>query len=539
MPGQVMTEGPWLINSSTQNPDPKSSKPGKEPVTPELEQAASRARFGLPTPDTTPEALRGVTGERRHYVLAHSIGRRNEGPVTPSISSRASPIEDDEDSRGRVSSQGSTRDVEASREPSPVSAQFLHLDVEESESRISIVKSVLESVLSFLNLAKQHRSRADDARVRDTIALVKALPTIRRTRVGNVTRTLTVHQYGQFLRALKNSEDGELRSKVDSLRFDYTRAKKRLEIRMPTSMHGLVEDFIRRRTFRWNDILEESRDARISSAAKTILPASTADVRFPFRNGPSDKKSPDWQIKHMACERQCTRPTLVIEVGWSQSKKDLEAKAEAYIRRSKGEVRTVVAIYMHGAYLAELKNEKRFERMYLSNEEGVVESRTYGTDERNITGEASILIWRRKVQRDGTVKAECHQDEVFRGKNGEPIDGVSLRPLMQDFICEGIASSAAGRFKAPELEITAEDFCTYINNILLVYRQERVEEIIEKVEEDREKNRREDESQQTTSRGKQTRTRASSSSTSTHKADEGRIMSYGRLVSARLRRQKL
>lgn len=114
------------------------------------------------------------------------------------------------------------------------------------------------------------------------------------------------------------------------IRFDYTRSKKRLEIRMPTTMHGGMEDFIKRRTFRWQDRLEESRNANISNAAKTIMPSANANVRFPYPRGVSDTKSPDWRIGHKMCERLCTHPTLVMEFGWTQAKKDLQAKAEAY-----------------------------------------------------------------------------------------------------------------------------------------------------------------------------------------------------------------
>lgn len=82
------------------------------------------------------------------------------------------------------------------------------------------------------------------------------------------------------------------------------------------------------------------------------------------------------------------------------------------MRRTKGEIRTVVGILMRDMYLAEDRNEKRLKRMYLADEIDAAGSYSYWEDEMNETGEASILVWRRKIQRNGTVKAECYQDDV-------------------------------------------------------------------------------------------------------------------------------
>ncbi|RYC63153.1 hypothetical protein CHU98_g3059 [Xylaria longipes] len=533
-PGTV--EGPLVINSSEQEPSPDSSKLGKGPVTPELQQqSANRSRFGLPTPDTTPESLRVVPGNRKKQVFARPGGRRDVGLVTPSISSRASSEEEttnnrDYDPRHSIHTEASE---EAFEEPSLPPTPPPCLDEEETSSSVSVVKSIFNSILSFLNLAKQRTSRADAARVQDTIALIKALPTLKRTRVGNLTRTLTAKQYGELLRVIEDSEDGELRPYLDSLRFDYTRSKKRLEIRMPTTMHGGMEDFIKRRTFRWQDRLEESHNANISNAARSIMPSANANVRFPLPRGPSDTKSPDWRIGHKMCERRCTHPTLVMEFGWTQEKRDLQAKAEAY-----SEIRTVVGILMREMYLAEYRNEKRLERIYLADEVDATGSDSYWEGEMNETGEASILVWRRKIQRNGTVKAECCQDEVFRDKTGNPVESVSLRLPIQDFICEGIAGSPAGRFQAPELEISSEDLCASINDNLARYRQERGEVVRERAENEKEKRRQEEEAEKSVSKRKEGRARGAGNRTSRRNESEGRVMAYGRLVSARLRGQK-
>ncbi|KAI0550023.1 hypothetical protein F4679DRAFT_225735 [Xylaria curta] len=533
------------IDSTKQESSPNSPKLGKGPVTPELGQAADRSRFGLPTPDTTPESQRVAPGARRKYIFAHPVDRIDTGSATPPVSSRASSTGEIADNRDPDSGHSIHTEAseEASEESSLPSTPPPYTDEEETESSISVIKSIFDSVLSFLNLAKQRRSRADDARVRDTIALIKALPTIKRTRVGNITRTLTAKQYGELLRAFEDSEDGELRPYLDSLRFDYTRSQKKLEIRMPTTMHGGMEDFIKEETFQWKGRLKDSHDSAVSNAAKTILTLANADVKFPYSKGPSDTKSPDWRIGHKMCELHCTHPTLIMEFGWTQEKKDLEAKAETYIRRTKGKIRTVVGVLMREMYLAEYRNEKRLERMYLEDRLDMNGSYSYWEDAMNETGEASILVWRRKIQRNGTIKAECCQDEVFRDKSGNPIDSVSLRLPLQDFICEGITSSPAGRFQAPELEISSEDLCASINDNLLIYRQERGEAVRDKTKEKKKKEelrqKEEQEAQENMSRARQARTRGAGNRASGRNEDQGRIMAYGRLVSARLRGQKV
>ncbi|KAI0445319.1 hypothetical protein F4803DRAFT_560225 [Xylaria telfairii] len=555
MLGPDTAEGPLVINTFEQESTLSPSKSSKGPVTPELEQSANRGRFGLPTPDTTPESLRVVPGNRKKQVFARPSSPTHAGPVTPSISSRASFTEEIADNidHGSRHSIHTEANEEVSREPSLLPNSIHteaneeisgepsllptppYLDDEEIDSSVSAVKSIFNSILSFLNLAKQRGSRADDARVQDIIALIKDLPTIKRTRVKNFKRILTAKQYGELLKALDDTEDEDLRPHLDTLRFDYTRSKKLLEIRMPTTMHGGMEDFIKRRTFRWQDNLEESRNVNISNAAKTIMPSANASVMFPYPRGASDTKSPDWRIGHKVCERLCTHPTLVMEFGWTQVKSDLQAKAETYMRRSKGEIRTVVGILMRDMYLAEDRNEKRLKEMYIAGEIDAAGSYSYWEDEMNETGEASILVWRRKIQ-NRMVKAECCQDDVFRDNTGNPVESVSLHLPVQDFICEGIVSSPAGRFHAPELEISSEDLCRNIHDNLIKYRQERVEVVRKKAEDEKRERRQKEEAQKSASR--RGRTRGASDRAAGRNEDEGLIMAYGRRVSARLRGKK-
>lgn len=197
-----------------------SSKQSKEPATPELQQQAqepNRSRFGLPpTPDTTPQSRRVASGGPDRPVFAQLPAPPEAGPETPAPSSRAPSREEGIDNRD-YDSRHSDDSLEPFERPSnsrpPTPASYL---VEEDShlwpSSSSIVKSIYDSVLSLLNLAKQPKSRADAARVRGTINLIKSLPTIKRTRVGNVTRKLTAKQFAELLRIVEDEEDDEFRS---------------------------------------------------------------------------------------------------------------------------------------------------------------------------------------------------------------------------------------------------------------------------------------------------------------------------------------
>lgn len=67
---------------------------------------------------------------------------------------------------------------------------------------------------------------------------------------------------------------------------------------------------------------------------------------------------------------------------------------------------------MKEMFRAELKNEKRLERMYRDAEVDENGSYAYWEDENNQTGNASILIWRARRQKDGTVKTGNLEEKV-------------------------------------------------------------------------------------------------------------------------------
>ncbi|KAI0539525.1 hypothetical protein GGR58DRAFT_512381 [Xylaria digitata] len=297
-----------------------SSNAEIEPRTPERKRLrATEHHLGFYTPDATLESIRIASNNHQRQGSVHVDARQDVPPQTPLISSTASLI------------------AEISCGQRRFSQDSIHSGVEES---------VFERLSAFINMATQRNSRANSARVEDTISLIKSASSIRRTSVTNLRRKLTAHQYGELLRAIQNSDDAKLQA-------DF-------------------EEKLRQ--------LRESAGDKISDAAKSVLGRGHANVRFPFATGEDD------------------------------TNKNLQKKAEMYMRRSGGEVRAVVGVEMVKLYRAEKKNEGRLKKMYMEGQDrDETESYSYEEDERNETGEASILTWRPEVLRRGSVVVRCVQ----------------------------------------------------------------------------------------------------------------------------------
>ncbi|KAI0502832.1 hypothetical protein F5B22DRAFT_44276 [Xylaria bambusicola] len=533
---QVLVEGPAMIGSFEQESGSNGLEIGREPVTPELgKQDPNRGRFGLPTPDTTPESRRIASGHHQQG-FARPVNQRDTAPDTPPTSSRAPSTEEITTLRNnsQESIHNETTDQPSER-PNLLSAPEPHINQDNKHS-VSVIKLVFNSLISVLNLAKQRKSRADDARVQRMITVIKDVPKTKRTRVVNLTNKLTAKQYGQLLKAIKDSKDDEFRFYCEEkLRYDYTRHRKEFEIRMPTTMHEELGDFIMDQVSVWRQNLRSSSDPEVVKAANSIKSSGSADINFPFAKGEGDKRSPDKSFRHKNCEckPRCVHPTLVVEIAWTQEQKYLQNKAEAYIRRSQGQIRTVISVLMRKMYQAELKNESRLFKAYMKEETD--DNASYSSDEKNETGEASILVWRAVTRRNGTIDAVCVQDEKFRDEAGRPIPGVSLRLPLRDFICKGNMDSLSGDL-AEELEISSEALCESIDDTLKDYRRER-DEVKKEEAEGKKEMQAQEAAQKSSGKKKETRTRALAGRVSDDKGILGRISEQGRLVSTRFKRQ--
>ncbi|GAP91985.2 hypothetical protein SAMD00023353_5700250 [Rosellinia necatrix] len=138
-------------------------------------------------------------------------------------------------------------------------------------------------------------------------------------------------------------------------------------------------------------------------------------------------------------------------------------------------------------YKAEGKNEKRLRKMYRTsetNENGPQSYSTYSTDEKNITGEASILVWRATTQKNNEVTIGRVQEQKFRDATGKAIQLTPLRISLKDCVCESDMSSVT-KLQTPLLEVSSESLCQIIKEDLETYRRERAETIQREVQKEK------------------------------------------------------
>ncbi|KAI0414691.1 hypothetical protein F5X98DRAFT_389696 [Xylaria grammica] len=233
----------------------------------------------------------------------------------------------------------------------------------------------------------------------------------------------------------------------------------------------------------WRAELLKSNISGISDAAGTLRPHGNQHIDLPFPRGAADTKSPDGGVKHN-CSLKCYKPAVVLEVGWTSSREFLEDRAKDYIVRSAGKIRTVIAVYMGEMARAERKNERRLRRRYRAGQVDESGQYSYPHDGENVTGAASILVWRGKII-NNKVTIERVYEEKFRDATGNAVQS-ALHLSLEDCVC-GIIIDAVKEFKSPLLEIPSEAFCDAIRMDLEEYREERARAIRQEVEEEKRK----------------------------------------------------
>ncbi|KAJ8128812.1 hypothetical protein O1611_g4821 [Lasiodiplodia mahajangana] len=373
-------------------------------------------------------------------------------------------------------------------------------------------------------MTSQRDSLVDKAAVRDTIKLIKSLPTIRYTHVTDLTRNLTPNQYEQLLLKIQNNAD------FNKLRFEYTHSTKQFGVRVPGPLHrGIVAEFLRRFVI-WQTELEKSNNSVISRTAETLDIHGNEDIKYPAlgQEKAKDIKSPDGGIMH-ECTHKCKHPALVFEVEFSSKNKEaIKDKARAYITGSKGEIRTVIVVYTGEIHKAERKNERRLREMYSTGQVDESRLHSYSTDAENVTGEASILIWRATVMNDNTVAAI----PKFRDATGNAIQSASLNIHLEDCVCKSVMDSAK-KCKAPPIEISSEALCSAIERDLERYREKRAEIIREQVEQEKQKKM--EEAEKENRREEEPLRRATQRRAHEGVGTSGRVMKRGRLLSTRIK----
>ncbi|KAI9764422.1 MAG: hypothetical protein M1840_008445 [Geoglossum simile] len=243
---------------------------------------------------------------------------------------------------------------------------------------------------------------------------------------------LAVGEYDELERRLEQEESlwGFVKDKI---RYDYFARSNRLVVRMPTGRHEIliagVEDSL------WSQlkVIRNGSNKAALFAQKLLLARSTI-FYFPVDDVPStadSKHEPDATFLYADAKY----PGVIIEVSYSQKRKDLSRLAEEYLSDSNASVRAVIG---------------------LDTEYGGKGSR-----------KAALLVWRTRVFHtdDGDELRVVQEiaDKVFRDDQGNPTDHQGLRLQLSDFACEKLTEDVVGSGDR-EIFVSAQQLCQYLTS---------------------------------------------------------------------------
>ncbi|ORX95175.1 hypothetical protein BCR34DRAFT_579473 [Clohesyomyces aquaticus] len=216
----------------------------------------------------------------------------------------------------------------------------------------------------------------------------------------------------------------------DKIRYDYDARRYRLVVRMPSGIH---ETFLARVEDAIYSQLKLIREGSNSAAifAHKVHPARSTEIRFPVDDAPPNTESkhePDSSFWHDDAQF----PGVIIEVAYSQKRKDLGRLAEEYLLDSDASVQVVVGLDIE-----------------------------YGKGSRK----ATLSTWRTNLfhTADGDELRVVEEvvDEIFRDDQGNPTDHPGLRLRLSDFAYQELAHNEI-RGQDQELVVSAQQLCQYL-----------------------------------------------------------------------------
>ncbi|TKA60111.1 hypothetical protein B0A49_13401 [Cryomyces minteri] len=238
---------------------------------------------------------------------------------------------------------------------------------------------------------------------------------------------LGVEQYDYLLQELE--KDTVLRSYVEKdIRYDYNRCRGEIIFRMPTTLHELliskvVEDIVAQLNTVSSSIGRAGRFARgIEHVGSSTVSLSASD------SDPTalSKRQPDASFRHVDAEY----PGVVIEVSYSQKRKDLPYLADDYLLGSDGSIRMMIGLDVE----------------YLGSQK------------------ATLSVWRPQYTSKGEQEElrVVQTEQVIRNEDGTPSSGPGLSLRLHDFANEELTEDL--RHEAQKISISSEKLCAYLAN---------------------------------------------------------------------------
>ncbi|TKA65602.1 hypothetical protein B0A49_12935, partial [Cryomyces minteri] len=205
-------------------------------------------------------------------------------------------------------------------------------------------------------------------------------------------------------------EDEDLKGYIeDKIRYDYDWEEQYITIRMPTTLHEEFVTGVVKRIEAGLAALSASHPQlrELDKVSRRGNPDIFFDHNSDSEADPNKRShnSPDAAFRH----KQASWPSVILEVSYSQKRKDLSKLAYRYIRNSEASIKSVVGLDI------EYTSPRR----------------------RTKTKEATVSIWRPGlVEEEGKTfqdAVQVVQNDVFRSAGGEPLGG-SLVLNIADFL---------------------------------------------------------------------------------------------------------
>ncbi|KAK4981952.1 hypothetical protein LTR66_009577 [Elasticomyces elasticus] len=249
-------------------------------------------------------------------------------------------------------------------------------------------------------------------------------------------RPITEEPWTQIQLAPGEYEDIERRMKEDELfhayvenkiRYDYDAHTRRITIRMPTALHERFAILVGKDIVRQLETIGVGL-GKAAEFARDILDMGSTTISLVADEVRSlrSKHEPDASFRHVDAEF----PGVVVEVSYSQKRKDLARLADDYLLGSDGSTRAFIGLDI------EYRGSRK----------------------------ATVSMWRSQynmnAEQEELRAVQTVQNEVFRNEDGSPSGNFGLRLQLKDFAHEELAENVGDQDR--EIIISSQQLCVYL-----------------------------------------------------------------------------
>jgi hypothetical protein len=225
-------------------------------------------------------------------------------------------------------------------------------------------------------------------------------------------------------------------------RYDYFPSIKQFVLRMPSVLHELVSGEVVREITRQLDSITSYEDES-AQFARNITSSASGVIKLP--DPEYGRHDPDASFGYL----RTRYPGVVIEVSYSQKRKDLPYLADEYILGSNGNIRVVIGLDVE--YRGKMATLSIWRPRFSINGDGDEELEA----EQTVVNQVCLTY--------GIYPKHAHIRQRFRDENGKPDlnSEADLNLRLEDFAPEIIVKSFTNLQK--HISISSQNLCAYLD----------------------------------------------------------------------------